>query len=59
VKVETIKGFVDKSTKEQRLVGKVFECSEKRAMELEEAGYVKILEKRQEKKPAKRSSKQA
>ncbi len=59
MKVETIKGFVDKSTKKQRLVGNVFECSEKRAVELETAGYVKMLEKRQEKKPAKKSKAKA
>lgn len=59
MKVETIKGFVDKSTKEQRMVGKVFECSEKRAEELEKGGYVKMLEKRTEKKTAKKSKDKA
>lgn len=59
MKVETIKGFVDKSTKEQRLVGNVFDCDEERAVELETAGYVKMLEKRQEKKPAKKSKAKA
>ena len=59
MRVETIRGFVDKTAKEQRLVGNVFECSEKRAVELENGGDVKMLEKRPEKKPAKKSKAKA
>lgn len=45
MKVEVIHGFFDKEAKEHRLVGKVFECTEKRAEELEKAELVKVLDK--------------
>lgn len=49
MKVETINGFFDKEANEPRLAGNVFDCSEERAKELSDKGFVEMLEKTENK----------
>lgn len=44
MKVKVIQKFRDKETRKVRLVGEVFECSDKRFKEIESAGdYIEIV----------------
>ena len=55
MKVETLSGFFDLKADEERLAGKIFECEEERALELEKKGFVRLLEAKTKKAASKKS----
>ena len=55
MKVETLSGFFDLKADVERLAGKIFECEEERALELEKKGFVRLLEAKTKKVASKKS----